>query len=309
MLNDFFLAHRGEFAALLTAFFWTITALAFESAGKKIGSLQVNLIRLTMAFIFLSTFSFFMRGVVFPTDASMHNWVWLSISGLVGFVLGDLVLFQAYVVVGARISMLIMALAPGVAALVGWAWLGETITPKQGIAMLLTFSGIAMVILRRELNDPEQPNGKKRVRFSYPIAGLLLAFGGAVGQGGGLVLSKYGMADYDVFSAVQIRVLTGVIGFALIFAFLGRWGKLAEAFKNRKAISRTTIGAFFGPFLGVSFSLWAVKFTTTGVASAIMSIVPVLIIPFSVFIMKEKFNPKELIGAVLAMVGVFLFFT
>ncbi len=309
MINDFFLAHRGEFAALLTAFFWTITALAFESAGKKIGSLQVNLIRLTMAFVFLSIFSWFMRGVVFPTDASMHNWVWLSISGLVGFVLGDLVLFQAYVVVGARISMLIMALAPGVAALVGWAWLGETITPKQGIAMLLTFSGIAMVILRRELSDPEQPNGRKRVRFSYPIAGLLLAFGGAVGQGGGLVLSKYGMADYDVFSAVQIRVLTGVIGFALIFAFLGRWQKLAEAFKNRKAISRTTIGAFFGPFLGVSFSLWAVKFTTTGVASAIMSIVPVLIIPFSVFIMKEKFNPKELIGAVLAMVGVFLFFT
>lgn len=308
MLNDFLLTHKGELAALITAFFWTITALAFESAGKKIGSLQVNLIRLTMAFIFLSIYSWIMRGVIFPTDASVHNWVWLSISGLVGFVLGDLVLFQAYVVVGARISMLIMALAPGVAALIGWVWLGETITLKQGVAMLLTFLGIALVILRREIDDPEKPKSRRRVQFSYPIAGLLLAFGGAVGQGGGLVLSKYGMADYDVFSAVQIRVLTGVLGFALIFTFLGRWKKLAESLKNRKAIGRTSIGAFFGPFLGVSFSLWAVKFTTTGVASALMSIVPVLIIPFSVFIMKEKFNPKELVGAVITILGVFLFF-
>ena len=308
MLYDFFMSHRGEFAALLTAFFWTITALAFESAGEKIGSLAVNLIRLTMAFVFLSVYSWFMRGVIFPTDASVHNWVWLSLSGLVGFVLGDLVLFQAYVVVGARISMLIMALAPPVAALIGWVWLGETMTLKQGIAMLLTFAGIALVILRREFDDPEKPNGRKKFKFSYPIAGLLMAFGGAVGQGGGLVLSKYGMTGYDVFSAVQIRVLTGVVGFAIIFAFLGRWKSLFSALKHRKALSRVTVGAFFGPFLGVSFSLWAVKFTTTGVASAIMSIVPVLIIPFSVFIMKEKFNPKELVGAVLAMVGVFLFF-
>jgi drug/metabolite transporter (DMT)-like permease len=309
MLNNFIVSHQGEFAALITAFFWTITAIAFESAGKKIGSLSVNLIRLTMAFVLLSAFSWIMRGVAFPTDASVHNWVWLSISGLVGFVLGDLVLFRAYVIVGARISMLIMALAPPIAALIGWIWLGEQVTPKQGVAMLLTFAGIALVILRREVGDPEIPNKKRKVKFTYPIAGLLLAFGGAVGQGGGLVLSKYGMADYDVFSAVQIRVLTGVVGFTIIFAITNRWKYLITALKNRKALGRVSIGAFFGPFLGVSFSLWAIKFTTTGVASAIMSIVPVLIIPFSVFIMKEKFNPKELIGAVIAMAGVFLFFT
>ncbi|MFP4556115.1 MAG: DMT family transporter [Bacteroidales bacterium] len=310
MFQDFFLSHKGELAALLTAFFWAITALAFESAGKKVGSLSVNLIRLIIAFTFLSFYSWIARGVIFPTDASVHNWVWLSLSGLVGFLLGDLFLFKAYVIVGARISMLIMAMAPLVAALIGWVWLGETITPRQGLAMFLTFTGIALVILRREMSDPALPKSQRRkLKFSYPITGLLLAFGGAVGQGGGLVLSKYGMADYDVFSSVQIRVLTGVIGFALLFMILGRWAAFTKAVKNKRAMGRITIGAFFGPFLGVSFSLWAVRFTTTGVASAIMSIVPVIIIPFSVFIMKEKFNPKELFGAVIAIAGVVLFFT
>jgi drug/metabolite transporter (DMT)-like permease len=94
-----------------------------------------------------------------------------------------------------------------------------------------------------------------------------------------------------------------------MFLFLNKWNSLLAALKNKKAMGRLSIGSFFGPFLGVSFSLWAVRFTSTGVASAIMSIVPVLIIPFSVLIMKEKFNPKELFGAVLAMIGVLLFFT
>jgi drug/metabolite transporter (DMT)-like permease len=175
--------------------------------------------------------------------------------------------------------------------------------------MILTFVGIAVVILRREYSDPEQTNGtRKKIKFSYPIAGLLLAFGGALGQGGGLVLSKYGMGDYNVVSAVQIRVITGVVGFTALFFILNRWKALAEAIKNRKAMGRLSIGAFFGPFLGVSFSLWAVKFTTTGVASAIMSIVPVLIIPASWLIHREKITFKELIGPIVAICGVFLFF-
>ncbi len=306
--HEFFFAHKGELAALVTAFFWTITAVAFESAGKKIGSLSVNLIRLSLAFVFLSLLSWILSGSAFPIDASRHNWFWLSISGLVGFVIGDLMLFQAYVVVGARISMLIMALAPPIAALIGWITLGETMTARQGLAMLLTFAGIAMVVLKRQADAGEQSSSRKKVRFSYPIVGLLLAFGGAVGQGGGLVLSKYGMGDYDVFHAVQIRVITGIVGFAIIFAITRRWKDLAKALTHKKALSGVALGAFFGPFLGVSFSLWAIKFTTTGVASAIMSIVPVLIIPFSIFLMHEKFSIKEFFGAVISMVGVFLFF-
>ena len=109
-------SHAGELAALMAAIFWTFTALAFESAGKKIGSLTVNLLRLFMAFFFLGIFTWFSRGDFFPSGASYHNWIWLSLSGFVGFVLGDLFLFRAYVVVGARISMLIMSLAPPIAA-------------------------------------------------------------------------------------------------------------------------------------------------------------------------------------------------
>lgn len=298
--------YYGELAALLTAVFWTVTALAFESASRKVGSLSVNLLRLATAFVFLSVFAWISRGKAFPVDAGMHQWVWLSLSGLVGFVLGDLFLFQSYVVIGSRISMLIMSLAPPMAAIIGWLTMGETLTLKQAIAMAVVLAGIVLVVLERQAPD-ENGNGK-RVRFSYPIAGILLAFGGALGQAGGLVLSKYGMAGYDVIPSVQIRVITGIVGFTLFFALSNKWRSLIEAAQNGKAMKRLLVGAFFGPFLGVSFSLLAVKHTSTGVASALMSIVPVLIIAPAVIVFKEKITAKELIGAIVTVVGVAIFF-
>ncbi|MHC1702840.1 MAG: DMT family transporter [Tenuifilaceae bacterium] len=305
-----FSSHIGEYAALLTAVFWTITALAFESASKKVGSLSVNLIRLCLALVFLGVYSLITRGMFFPVDAGAHQWIWLSLSGVVGFVLGDLFLFRSYVVISARISMLIMALAPPIAAVIGWFTLGEQLTIKQGLGMLLTFAGIALVVLKREKNlDEESPEFRQRkVKFNYPISGLLLALGGAVGQAGGLVLSKIGMQDYDVVASVQIRVITGVVGFIAIFFFFNRWQSLKDALKNPVALGRISLGAVFGPFLGVSFSLLSIKYTSTGVASAIMSIVPVLIIAPAILIFKERFNSKELIGALITVGGVMLFF-
>jgi len=297
----------GEIAGLLTAVFWTVTSMAFESAGKKVGSLAVNLIRLVMAFFFIGVYSWIARGFFFPTDATLFQWQWLALSGLVGFVIGDLLLFQAFVVVGARISMLMMSLAPPFAAFVGWLMLGEVLSPKSWLGMAITMAGIVIVILKREKTEQ---NGSivRKLTSSYSVPGILLALGGALGQAAGLVLSKKGMGSYDAFSASQIRVLAGIAGFSIPFVFMNRWPRGWAALKHGSAMKRITLGAFFGPFLGVSFSLLAVQHTETGIAATQMAIVPVLIILPAVIIFKEKVNWKEIVGAVVTVAGVALFF-
>ncbi|MCK9219288.1 MAG: DMT family transporter [Bacteroidales bacterium] len=299
--------HIGEFAALLTAIFWTVTALAFEAASKKLGSLVVNLLRLFVGFTFLSIFVFFYRGILFPIDATPRAWFILSLSGLVGFVLGDLCLFQAFVVIGARVAMLMMALSPPLTALIGWIVLGETLQPLSWLGMALTVSGIALVVLKK--HDPDTPNKKiMKMKFNYPIVGLLLGFGGALGQAGGLVLSKIGMKGYDTFAATQIRVIAGIAGFSILFFILHLWKELFHGLTQKKPMLQLSLGAFFGPFLGVSFSLIAIKYADTGVAATIMALVPIFIIPPSMLIYKEKITFKEIAGAILAVSGVALFF-
>ncbi len=299
--------HFGEIAGVLTAVFWTVTSLAFESAGKKVGSLAVNLIRLVIAFFFIGTYSWISRGFFFPTDASLFQWKWLALSGLVGFVIGDLLLFQAFVVVGARISMLMMALAPPFAALIGWLMLGEVMSAMNLLGMAITLTGIIIVILKREKVNQ---NGQivRKLKSGYSAQGVLLALGGALGQAAGLVISKKGMGDYDAFSSTQIRVFTGIIGFSVLFFFIHRWPRVFAALKNTSAMKRITLGAFFGPFLGVSFSLLAVQNTKAGIAATLMAISPVLIIPPAIILFKEKVNWKEIVGAVITVSGVALFF-
>ena len=298
---DFIGNHQGEFAALLTAFFWTITALSFETAAKKIGSLSVNIIRLVIGFAFLTIFTSFYRGLALPADASLHNWIWLTMSGLIGFVLGDLFLFKSYMLIGSRFSMLIMTLVPPITTFFSWLMIGEKLKILHFGGMALTFAGITMAVFSRS------GRGEK-LSLKLDPRGILFAFGGAIGQALGLVLSKIGMVDYDPFAATQIRVIAGIAGFSVLATIMARWGSVVNATRNTKGLLYTTLGAFFGPFLGVSFSLISVRYTEAGIASTIMALVPVLIIPPAIILYKERVTWAEVTGAILSICGVAVFF-
>ena len=292
----------GEAAALATAVCWTATALAFESAGKRIGSLAVNLIRLVIGLGFLAAYTTISRGHVVPDDASAHAWIWLSLSGVAGFAIGDLCLFRAFVLLGARLSMLLMALVPPFTAVIGLAILGERLAPLDWLGMTLTLGGVAWVVAER------RPPSAVEARAGVSRTGIILGVVAAAGQAGGLVLSKYGMRDYDPFAATQIRIIAGIASFSVLFLVIGWWPKIIGACRDRAAMASTTIGAFFGPFLGVSLSLVAIKYTETGVAATIMALVPVLIIPPAVLIMKESVSTRAILGSLVAVAGVALLF-
>jgi drug/metabolite transporter (DMT)-like permease len=303
-MHEYIASHIGEIAALMTAVCWTFTSLAFESAGKKVGSLQVNIIRLVIALVFLGIYTSITNGHFFPGHVGMHAWLWLSLSGLVGFVVGDLMLFQAFVVTGARVSMLIMSLSPPLTAFFGWLILGEKMSWSNIIGMTITIWGIAIVVLARSAKGAK---GQK-IHFNYPLKGILLALGGATGQGMGLVLSKLGMQQLDPFMSTQIRVIAAIAGFTLLFTITRRWPMVFKTIKNKAAMLRITTGAFFGPFLGVSLSLLAIQYTSTGVAATLNSLTPVLIIPLAHFFLKEPVTFREIAGAILAVIGVSIFF-
>ena len=291
----------GELFALATAGCWVVTAMSFEAAGKRVGSLAVNLIRLYIGFACLVAFCGITRGLPLPLDAPPHQWFWLSLSGIVGLALGDLFLFRALVILGARISMLIMALVPLLTTLLGWLVLKESVTAMSLLGMALTVTGIALVILQR---NP----GEMTFKTSQPVAGLLFALGGALGQAGGLILSKYGMGSYNAFASTQIRQIAGLVTLSVLYLFLKAWPRIWPALKNGRAMATLSLGSFFGPFLGVSFSLLALQNTNAGVASTIMAIGPVLIIPPAIILFKEKVTLKEVLGAVLAVAGVGILF-
>ncbi len=291
----------GEIAGLLTALCWTATAMSFQIAARKIGSLALNFIRLLFAFVFYVVYMRIFMGQWLPLDASPQAWLYLGISGIIGFVLGDFFLFKSYEYISSKISMLIMTLAPPIAFLMGYLFLHESFTVLNILGMVLIMGGVSIVVLKKDVE-----NGIRKNR--YPLKGVLYAFLGAIGQGVGAFFSKKGMAEYDPFASSQIRVITGIVGFAILITILKKWKMVHVGINNTRARKALLAGSFFGPFLGVSLGMVAFKYTGLGIASTLMATVPVFILLPSHIILKEKLTVGEIVGALLAVGGISIFF-
>ena len=308
------MGYTGELISLAVAISWTATALFAEVGTKRIGSLQLNIIRMTLSLLMLGATLWIVTGAPWPRFADGQTWFWLLLSGLVGYVFGDWCLFNSYLVIGARFGQLFMTLAPPVAAITGLALLGETILWKGILGMVVTLSGIAMSILSR--------NQGHKVAVKLPVKGVLFGIGAGVGQGVGLVPSKVGMGFYEAaipegatavsamvpFASTFIRAVMGAIGFILILLIRKEGPKLVLALNDRRGMFYATLATITGPFIGISLSLMAVQYTNAGIASTIMALTPILIILPSHLIFKQKVTVVEVIGAIISIAGVSLFF-
>jgi drug/metabolite transporter (DMT)-like permease len=294
----------GEVAALGTSLCWTASAFAFEAATRHIGSLALNFVRVSLALGFLTVAVWLTRGQPLPTDASASQLGWLGLSGVVGLVFGDLCLFRAYIEIGARRAMMVQTTAPIFAILIGWIALGETPRPQAAAGTALVLAGVAWAIRERTGQAPHTGAPVGRVGL-----GLVLAVGGALGQAGGLILSKHGLQGYSPIAATQIRMITAVIAFAVVVSVASAWPRVGRAFAHRRALSFTAMGAIFGPTIGVVLSLVAVAHTQAGIASALIATQQVWMAVVTVLSGRERLGWGGVGGAVLAVAGVVLLVT
>ena len=169
----------GEILSVGVAISWTATALFAEVGSKRLGSLQLNVIRMSLSLLFLGITLWWFTGSPLPIYADGRTWFWLSLSGFVGYVLGDYCLFNAYVLIGSRFGQLFMTLAPIAAAFSGWLILGEKLSIQAIAGMLVTLSGIALSVLSRGTSH--------KFGLKLPLKGVLFGIGAGMGQGVGLV--------------------------------------------------------------------------------------------------------------------------
>jgi drug/metabolite transporter (DMT)-like permease len=292
----------GELAGLATSFFFAMTALIFTATGRMVGSQVTNRMRLTIAFVYLLILNLILFREPLPFSADSSRWIWLSLSGIVGLSLGDAFLFQALVSVGPRLGTLLLSLAPIFGSVIAWIFFGEVLSAWQITGIVLALAGIAWVVMSHQ-EPPNTPRGHTR-------RGVIFGVLAGLGQAVGLVLSKQAMAgNFSPFQANAIRMLAAVI---FIWAWTAIEGKTAETFaivrEKPQVIRLLALGALVGPVLGVSSSLLAVQHAEIGVASTLMALPPVIILPVSYFLFKERIGWQAIVGTILAIAGVAVLF-
>ncbi len=287
----------GEIIAIATAFCWSISSSYFEACGKKIGSFNLNMTRLLFALVFIMTYNYFTVGMILPLDATMETVVILSISGILGIFLGDLMLFEAFVLLSARITLLIFFAVPPLTALISFIFLGDVMHINEIIGMAVILYGIYIVVSKKDSGSSSRRISRK---------GIVFAIGATFLQAIGNVLSKYAVVDYNPFLSAEIRVLAGFFAFVLLYTVKGHWPNYFKTFENKDVLVKIGIGSFFGPFLGIALSLVALQYLNAGIATTLGSISPIILIPYAAFVKKEKITKFDIIGTFIAFLGLLI---
>lgn len=295
----------GEIAALLTAVCWSFNSVVFTLAGRRVGSSAVNSVRLWIALPALMLLHWVLFGAPLPLGIEPGRFFHLGLSGVIGFVAGDAMLFESFLLIGPRLAMLLALLVPVFGAFLAWAFLGETLQVLEGASILVILAGVAWVVAERKAagGDPVSAPPRKR------LLGVWLAVGGAAGQALGLLFSRLGLAGgYSAISATLVRVGVAGLLLALINFFQGKLRGHLAAMQDGRALLQISAGSLTGPVLGVTLSLVAIARAHIGVASTLMSLTPVMLLPVSRFLFREKITPRAVFGTGVALLGVMLLF-
>ncbi len=296
-------AYLGELAALGAATVWTFSSLFFTVGGRRVGALVVNRMRLVFAVLLVGTAHWLIYGQPFPTSAEGYRLFWLGMSAIVGLVIGDTFLFQCYVLVGARIGVLMFVLGPPFGALLSWLFLGESMTGVELLAMALVLAGVLWVVLERA--GGLAVGSVERRNFGL---GILFGVLAQLCQQANLVMSKQGLAGgFPALSGVMIRMVTGLAAIWLLTILQREAGRTIRAVRaDGRAAAAIFGGAFSGPFIGVWLSMMAVQAARVGVAATLMALTPVISLPVVRWVLKERVSPRAILGTCLAMAGVVL---
>lgn len=298
----------GEIAAVAASALWSFTSIQFTLAGRRVGSSAVNYARLALALLYLSLTHWLITGEIWPVHAGAAHWFWMSLSGVVGLTLGDAALYQGYMLIGPRRTQLVMTSAPVLTTLVAWVLWGERLSFLQLLAMAMTIGGIVWVVAEPRQGESERHFAGNQDPQLYR-KGLVLGALAALCQAIGLLLSHQGLTDgFSPLSATVIRMAAATAGIVVISATRGQTRTLWQRLQDRGAFWLIVGGALTGPYIGVWLSMVAVQHAAMGIASTLLALAPVLLIPLSAWFFGERVTARAILGTVTAVAGVALIF-
>lgn len=273
---------------------------AQRSARTLQSGAAANLARLSLGTVLLALWAhLFGKGL---GGAGVWWFVW---SGFVGFGLGDLALYEGLPRLGTRLSsLLVQCFAAVFGAVIEWMWLGTRLSAMQIGAGTVILAGVALALAPRE-----HAHRDRRTVVSGVLFGLL----GALGQGGGAVLSRKGYQvaqlagqTLDGGTAAYQRIVGGV-GVALVFFIWLQWrgnGGQRPSGAWRKAVPWIVMNAMAGPVVGVACYQWALGIAPSGVVLPIVATVPLAVMPLAFVMEGDRPSARSLIGSAIAIAGV-----
>ena len=286
----------GSGFALGAAFLWAVAALLWNRLGREVSAAAMNLGKGVMALAFLAL----TQAAVGLAPLSPRTWLVLGLSGLCGITLGDTLFFLSLARLGPRRSLLLNALIPVAASLLAMAFLHERLAARGWAGAALTLGGVTWVMRERE---PEAADGGSwRAGIGYGLGSVLCC---AVA----VLLSKLGLAEAPPLQASFVRLLVGTAGLVVVVSAQGGLRRQTLPLREGRLFAVLAVASFFGTYLGIWFSLLALRYTTVTLQVILTTTSPIFVLPLAAVFLGERISARAVLGAAVAVGGVALLMT
>ena len=289
----------GEAAALTTAFLWAFASLLYDRIRLPAASINLgkNVLACLLLLVQMGITSQVAATPMFAADG--QAWLWLTVSGVIGIALGDTLYFRGLQILGPRRTLILTTTAPVLAALLGWLLLDETLGWLAIVGIVITLSGIVIVV-----SEEQNPDESAGLFPGKSTTGVICALLAAVCTALGGVASKIGMEQCDPLEATFIRLFVA-IPFTLIAVVATKQLKSTATELKQFSVLRWFVPAVIcGTWLGIWLCQIAYKHSEVAIATTLVSTCPLFAIPLVAFFLKQKVTLRAVVGTVIAITGV-----
>jgi len=286
----------GSLIGLFTAFLWAISTIVYKTQSDEATPLAIASLKMWTAMAAMSlivilpfrTTPFFM-----PYDSLLV----LIASVIIGLIIGDIAYLTAQERIGVSYAFPIANVYPISTFVVAIFLVGETIIISRILGVVIAVIGVT--IISREQAAENESNDMKK----FDWLGIGLAFIAALCWSLGSVLLQIGITDVDPIDANLVRMLFGGAIIAPIFLTAIKRGMPKP---TRRATKIIMFAGLFGMTMGTILYTYTVKLIGASIAAVLGSTSPLFAVPISIFLLKESFSRKSLIGVLLTVLGVVL---
>jgi len=283
----------GAVCALLSALVWTLIGVSARALAPYFNALSVNMLRSAVGGVLLTGVVLALGRLDTLRAVSLEAWVYLSISVVTAFAIGDTAFFESAKTIGLARAMTISMIYPLIASGLGVWLLGERITAPVAAGTLVTLGGLAVIVSERAPPGAGGPAPSRR--------GLGLALLSAAVWGVSPVLMTPAIREVDPVSVQAVR-----LPFAALVLWVTPWarGTARTLWRERRVVGRQVLvlGALTA-FSGVTW-MASLKYAGVALSTVLSSTSPLFALPIGLLAFGERVTWRAAAGATLAIAGI-----
>lgn len=277
-------------SVILANFFWGLTFVLFKVANESFRPVSMAFLRLFISIFFLFGFALLMKRLGRIKRKDQKWFILMALFEPFFYFLGEA---NGLTMVSSTVGAVIISTIPLIVPFGAWYFFKEKLTWMNHIGLVISFTGVLMVIMNKSNGSSSDP------------LGILLMFVAVFSAVGYTLLVKRLLDDYNPITVTAYQSLYGLIMFLPLFIFrelpLIEWSTVT----TKSLLALLYLGVFGS---GICFILLTLGIRELGAARAniFANLIPVVTAIVSFFLLKEAMPPIKIAGIGVVIGGLLM---